>query len=88
MTLTLQIPESVAGDMSPAALEREVLEAYAVESYRARKISMAQICELLGHESRWETQKFLADRDAWNCLTADEIVADAETAARFSRPRP
>ncbi len=84
MTLTLEIPDSVAEGRSPEVVGRELLEVFAVESYKAAKMSMRQIGELLGHESRWDTQRFLADHDAWNCLTVDEILTDAENAAKFS----
>jgi hypothetical protein len=87
MTLTLQIPDSMAEGRSPKALGQEILEAYAAESFRTGKISKHQVRELLGHESRWDTEKFLGDRGVLMNLTVDEIVADAETAARFSQRR-
>jgi hypothetical protein len=84
MSLTLEIPDSLATGRSAQDVGRELLEIFAAESYKVGKMSMRQVRELLGHESRWDTEKFLGERDALNSITAEEVVTDATTAARFS----
>ena len=82
MTITLDIPDAVAASLgrSGAAIPRTVLEGFAVEAYRQGLLTAMQVRMLLGHQSRWETQEFLASHDAIRSLTADEILKDAGVA--------
>jgi hypothetical protein len=84
MSLTLEIPDSLSTGRSAEDVGRELLEIFAAESYKAGKMSMRQVRELLGHESRWDTEKFLGQRGVLNSLTAEEVAADATSAAQFS----
>jgi len=58
------------------AVSRIALEALAVEGYRSGKLSAFQVRQLLGHESRWETEDFLAAHDVWPGITAEELEAE------------
>ena len=82
MTITLDIPDAVAAslDRLGAPISRAVLEGFAVEAYRQGQLTAMQVRTLLGHESRWETQEFLASHDAVRSLSADEILKDVEVA--------
>lgn len=79
MTLTIEIPESLvtawAAERDDAA--RAILEDSAVEAYRQQRLSAFQIRQLLGHESRWETEDFLAARGAWPGTTEEEAREDS-----------
>ena len=88
MQVTMDIPEGVSRDLAAGFdnLGRAALEALAAEAYRRGVLTALQVRLLLGHESRWETQDFLASRDALRSLSADEILSDSETA--FSARSP
>lgn len=51
MEVTLHIPEDIASQWSagPGAVNRAVLEAFAVERYRQRRLSAFQVRQLFGH---------------------------------------
>lgn len=84
MTLTLNIPDIIAFSWckNPAALPAAVLEDALVEAYRQGKLSAAEVREALGHESRWDTEDFLASHGAWPDPSEDEVVAGAEALKR------
>lgn len=54
-------------------MSRAMIESLAVEGYRSGRISAFTVGQLLGHESRWETQDFLAEHDAWPGQTVAEL---------------
>ena len=89
MTLQLEIPDELATMLSSPACDtaRTVLEGFAVEAFRDGRLTTFQVRQLLEHDSRWETQAFLSAHGAWPTLTAEEILADADTAAAFALPR-
>jgi hypothetical protein len=62
------------------AVPRAILEGFAAEAHRQGLLTAMQVRLLLSHESRWETQEFLASRDALRSLSAEEILQDADTA--------
>ncbi len=78
MTLTIEIPDHLASCWPEGGdgMARTVLEDFAVESYRQGRLSAFQVRQLLGHESRWETEEFLSSHDAWPELTVQEMLAD------------
>jgi hypothetical protein len=75
MKITLDIPDELAsapfGDPS-----RIALEALAVEGYRTGRISAFQVRQMLGHESRWETEDFLSANGVWPGTTVAELEAE------------
>ena len=56
-------------------MARTVLEDFAVESYRQGRLTAFQVRQLLGHDSRWETEEFLSTREAWPATTVEELKA-------------
>jgi hypothetical protein len=87
MTITLEIPDQLAASLESRCpeLAQGILERFAVEAYRDGTLSAVQIRTLLGHDSRLETEAFLAAHGAWPTLTVDEIIADAQVAAEAAR---
>jgi len=81
MTLTIQIPDHVAALLHDAwdDLPRATLESLAVEGYRSGRLSCAQISEMLGHDSRWETEDFLAAHGALPGTSLEEFKSDMAT---------
>lgn len=81
MTITLNIPDLLAASLSQMqpALPRVILESFAVQGYRQGILSTAQVRTLLAHDSRWETEDFLAAHDAWPDPSAAEVAAGAKS---------
>lgn len=78
MTVTLTIPDALAASLSQRqpSLPRVLLDGFAVEAYRQGVLSAAEVRVLMGHDSRWETENFLAAHEAWPGTTADEVAED------------
>lgn len=78
MTVTVTIPDVLAAALQRVQphLPQVLLDGFAVEAYREGILSAAEVRVLLGHESRWETEDFLAAHEAWPGSTAEEVAAD------------
>lgn len=87
MSITLELPEQAEAALRNAwsDLPKAVLESLAVEGYRAGKFSCAQVGEMLGHESRWESEEFLAAHGVWPGTTLEELGSDFATLDRLKR---
>ena len=85
MTVTLTIPDDLTGSIPAEEVPQAVLEAFAVEQYRSEKLTAKQVRLLLGHRSRFETERFLADHNALPSPSAEEVFADAEVAITASQ---
>jgi len=66
ITLTLEIPDDVAATVAASGrdLSRAALEAFAVEEYRARRLTDAQFRRLLGI-SRFKADEILKSHAVW-----------------------
>jgi hypothetical protein len=88
MTVTLDIPDALLSSLGDARsdVSRAVAEGFAVEAYRSGTFSLAEVRNLLGHSSRWETEEFLSRHGAWPDPSESEIESDLENilAARVS----
>ena len=75
MRVTVEIPDAAASALieSYGELPRAMIESLAVEGYRSGRLSSFTVGQMLGHESRWQTQDFLAAHDAWPAQTASEL---------------
>lgn len=60
MSVQVNIPESVFNLPRPQ-LGRQVLETVALEGFQSGQLSLFQIREMLGFESRFEVHEFLAE---------------------------
>lgn len=83
VTLTIEIPEDLAlalgaGDRD---LSRTALEAFAIEEYRARRLSDAQFRRLLGI-SRFEADRILQAHGVWLDYSLDDFDREGETLRR------
>ncbi len=85
MTLTLHLPDHAARLLQEAwdDLPRATLESLAVEGYRSGRLSCAQVGEVLGHASRFESEDFLARHGAWPGTTPGELESDLATLDRL-----
>ena len=78
LNVAIEIPDDIgralvgqAGDVS-----RAVLEAVAVEAYRTGTITPAQVQQMLGLRSRWETETLLRKAEAYHDYTMDDLERD------------
>ena len=79
--VTLDIPDELSAALASAGreLSRSVFEALALEAYRERKLSTAQLRRLLGFESRYELDGFLKAREVWLEYGAEDLQRDRDT---------
>jgi predicted HTH domain antitoxin len=78
MNVAIDIPDEVARQLQARSGEvsRAVLEAVAVQAYRDGMITPAQVQQMLGLESRWETEALLRRAEAYHDYTMDDLARD------------
>ncbi|NBC47097.1 MAG: UPF0175 family protein [Gammaproteobacteria bacterium] len=88
MTLTLNIPDPLQQRLEAVCtdLPRAVLEGFAVQAYRTGTLSRAEVGQLLGHASLWDTESFLSKHDAWPAPTFDEVAEDLDGLGKVPQP--
>ena len=82
MTITVEIPEGLLDHVVRAGQDpaRAALEAIALEGYRSDRLSEADICELLGFETRMEVDGFLKEHGAFPPYTIEDLEHDCAVA--------
>ncbi|HLJ49275.1 MAG TPA: UPF0175 family protein [Bryobacteraceae bacterium] len=85
MQVTLDIPDEFSALLatSSADLSRVALEAIALEAYRERKLTTAQLRRLLGFDSRYELDGFLKRHEVWLDYSWQDLEEDQETHRRL-----
>jgi len=85
MNVTLEIPDDLAAELASDGLQisRAALEALAVESFRRRVLTQAQVGRLLGL-SRIQTEDFLAQHAALHDYDPGELQRESESLERAS----
>src|SRR5712691_3481010 len=80
MQFTLELPEDIAQGMESKwkDLPRAALESMALEAYRSRAITAAQLRRLLAFETRMQVDAFLKEHEVYD-LTAADFEQDRET---------
>jgi predicted HTH domain antitoxin len=78
MNVAVEIPDEVARQLQARSgeLSRAVLEAVAVQAYRVGVITPAQVQQMLGLGSRWETEALLRRAEAYHDYTMDDLEDD------------
>jgi predicted HTH domain antitoxin len=81
MNVQIQMPEDFADRLQAhwKDLPRRMLEAVAIEAYRDKVFTAAEIGRLLGHTSRWQTEKFLHDKHIYLHYSEEQIAKDTQT---------
>lgn len=87
MNVAIEIPDDIGrvlggqtGDVS-----RAVMEAVALEAYRSGTITPAQVQQMLGLGSRWQTEAFLRRAEAYHDYTMDDLERDIAAIRDTSR---
>jgi predicted HTH domain antitoxin len=78
VNVAIEIPDEIGRALAAQSgtVSRAVLEAVAAETYRSGAITAAQVQELLGLRSRWETEAFLRRTEALHDYTIDDLDRD------------
>jgi predicted HTH domain antitoxin len=78
---TILLPDELLAAFSAQGkdLSRAALEALALEAYRTRKISAAQLRRLLGLPTRMEVDAFLKDHGVELEYSLEDLERDRET---------
>jgi hypothetical protein len=81
MNFAIEIPENVSASLRSRweDVPRHVLEAAAAEAYRSGALTAHQVGEWLGHRSRWETESFLKQAQAYLHYSEDDLERDLAT---------
>lgn len=77
MNIEITIPDELFAE-NQTNLSRIVLEEIAVSGYRSNSLSTAQIRQLLGFTSRFETEEFLHSKNAFG-YTKEDLQDDLQT---------
>ena len=87
MNVAIEIPDEVARQLAASSGEvsRAVLEAVAIEAYRSGAITPAQVQQMLGLHSRWETEALLRRAEAFHDYTMDDLSRDISVIRDASR---
>jgi hypothetical protein len=85
--LTLDLPEELSSALGGPGqdLSRAALEAIALEAYRARKLSTAQLRQVLGYQTRIEVDGFLKMHGVELEYTLEDLERDREAHRRLGR---
>jgi hypothetical protein len=80
MRITLELPEDIAQGLESRwkDLPRAALESLALEAYRSRALTAAQLRRLLGFETRMQVDAFLKEHEVYD-FTAADFDQDRET---------
>jgi hypothetical protein len=86
VTLTLDIPDDLVPQFTRPGqdLAPTVLEDPAVEAYRMRRLTSAQLRRLLGLATRYELDGLLKARRIWLEYTLEDLKRDRETHRKLS----
>ncbi len=78
MNIAIDIPDEIGQVLAAQAggISRAVLEAVAIEAYRSGRITPAQVQQMLGLRSRWETESFLRRAEAFHDYTTEDLERD------------
>ncbi len=81
MQLTLELPEELSAALAAYGrdLSRTAFEAIALEAYRERKISTAQLRCRLGYQTRMEVDGFLKEHGVELEYTPEDLEPDPDT---------
>ena len=80
MQITIELPEDIAVGLESRwkDLPRAALESLALEAYRSRALTAAQLRRLLGFQTRMEVDAFLNEHEIFDSSAAD-FEQDRET---------
>jgi predicted HTH domain antitoxin len=87
MNVAIEIPDEVARALARhgSDVSQAVLEAVAIEAYRSGTLTPAQVQQMLGLRSRWQTEAFLRRAEAFHDYTMEDLDRDIAAIRDASR---
>ena len=81
MEITINIPEEIGERLERnwGDLPQKILEVLAVEGYQNGVLTVYQVQQLLNLHSRWQTEEFLSERQAYIDYTLADLDGDLNT---------
>jgi predicted HTH domain antitoxin len=78
VNVAIDIPDEIGRVLAAQAggVSRAILQAVAAEAYRSGAITTAEVQQMLGLRSRWETESFLRRAGACHDYTMDDLARD------------
>ena len=86
MDVLLQLPDDIVERLQVRLedLPRHALESLAADFYRARLLTSAEVQRMLGFQTRWQTDAFLKEREAYLHYSEADLDQDIETFRKLS----
>jgi hypothetical protein len=87
VTITVQLPDAVGSLLFASGREptRAVLEAIALEGYRAEQLTESDVRQLLGFETGMEVHEFLKEHGAFMHYTFEDLEHDGTVAIQTAQ---
>jgi uncharacterized protein YbgA (DUF1722 family) len=84
LNVVLHIPDDFVEQLAVGGdIERRALEALAVESYRAGRLSKAEVRSLLGFQMLNEVDAFLKAHEVYDLYTLDDVQHEVAALQRL-----
>ncbi len=80
MQITIELPEEISRQLQKSwdDLPQKILESLALEAYRKGMMTPAQVQTLLNFSSRWQTEQFLKENQAYLDYTEEDLANDLD----------
>jgi predicted HTH domain antitoxin len=90
MAITIQLPIEIEEDLrhQDPRLDYHARDQFLVANYEAGKLSTGDIAVVLGLETRFQAEEWLADHGACQNYSPDDLDADRQTLERILGPVP
>jgi len=89
MNVAIEVPKEIAEVLAGPHddLSRVTLEALAAQGYRDGKLTHAEVQQMLGFNSRWETDAFLKQAGAYLDYNEADLERDLEISSGTAEPQ-
>lgn len=87
MQVTIDLPDDIAKQIltGQQSIERSILEATALEGYRAGRLSQAQVRRMLGFATDMQTDAFLKEHGVFLEYDLEDLKRETEFSQSISR---
>ena len=85
MNVTVHIPDELAARLAAEGgnLERRALEGFALAEYQAGRLTVSELCQLLGISTRYELDGFLKAHGVFEEYTLQDLEQERQTLERL-----
>ena len=89
ITLNIHLPDDLVAQLAVGGRdpERAELDAFAVEEYQAKRITHAQVGQLLGL-SRWAVDGLLKEHEVWLDYTLEDFKHEGDVFRQLRKQSP